>query len=66
MAKSKDRVVILCVVFNFGEFIGLKVYNIDRKCENEKDRFQDVFKNELYLYDIWGLSEESKIYLYRY
>ena len=66
MAKSKDRVVILCVVFNFGEFIGLKVYNIDRKCENEKDRFQDVFKNELYLYDIWGLSEESKKYLYRY
>ena len=48
MPKYKDRVVILCVVFNYRKFIGLKLYNID------KNSFIDVFKNELYLYDYYG------------
>lgn len=56
----RDKAVILCVVFNYNVFIGLKLYNID------KNSFIDVFKDELYLYDIWGLSEETKKYLYKY
>ena len=59
MAIVRDRVVITCVVFNYGEFIGLKLYNIDR------DLFQDVFKDSLYLFNIWGLSKEAKNYLYQ-
>ena len=60
MAIQRDKAVILCVVFNYNVFTGLKLYNID------KDSFIDVFKDELYLYDIWGLSEETKKYLYKY
>lgn len=60
MAILRDRAVILCAVFNYSKFIGLKLYNID------KNSFIDVFKDELYLYDIWGLSDDAKKYLYKY
>ena len=37
MSLTKDRVVIVCVVFKYRGFIGVKGYNID------KDSFIDIF-----------------------
>ena len=50
MSLTKDRVVIVCVVFKYRGFIGVKGYNID------KDSFIDIFYDSLYLFDILGNS----------
>lgn len=59
MVKIKERVVILCVLFEFNQFVAFRCYNIDREI------VQDIFHNDLYMFKIWGMKKEAEKYLYR-